>query len=235
MHIDDEKLMAFADGELDPTTAAEVAAAVDADPDLRARLRIFSESRDRLWTEAREMATQVTAQDNDLIAKIRAEAVNATHSGTSPAAAAPANINRRPLATIAAALALAVIGGELWWQLGDAPTANLEQAQINALDNLPSGEAQTLDEQTILTMIASYRTGDGQLCREFETHDATDMEIVVACRDQDGWSQRFAAGIEAVEGYVPATGDIEELDAFLADIQAGAPLTPDEEELALTR
>lgn len=235
MHIDDEKLMAFADGELDPTTAAEIAAAVDADPALRTRLRIFSESRDRLRIEAREMTTQATAQDSDLIARIRAETATPTNSGTSSAAEAPANINRRPLATIAAALALAVIGGGLWWQLGDSRIANLEQAHIDALDSLPSGEAQTLDGQTSLTMIASYQTGDGELCREFETHDATDMKIVVACRDQDGWSQRFAADIEAVEGYVPAAGDIGELDAFLADIKAGAPLAPDQEELALTK
>lgn len=234
MQIDDETLMAFADGELDPATAGEIGAAIDADPNLQARLRMFSESRVRLQDEARDSFPQAAAQDADLIARIRAASVAPANASTRVAPEVPANIDHRPLATIAAALVLAVIGGGLWWQFGSSRIADLEAAQISALDNLPSGEVQALDGETELTMIASYRNGGGELCREFETHDTTDMRIVVACRDQDGWSQRFATDIEAVEGYVPATGDIEELDAFLADTQASAPLTPEEEKMALT-
>lgn len=241
MQIDDETLMAFADGELDPATTTQVAAAIDADPDLQARLRLFSESRNRLQAEAQDAFAQSSAQDAQLIARIRAASVvpantaAATSGAVDISAATPGNINRRPLAAIAAALALALIGGGLWWQLGDsADSARLDAAQVAALDNLPSGEAQALDEQTTLTMIASYRNGKDELCREFETHNATGMEIIVACRDRNDWSPRFAMDVEAAtDGYVPAAGELEELDAFLANTQAGAPLTPEEEAAAL--
>ena len=239
MQIDDETLMAFADGELDPAMTARVAAAIDADAALQARLRLFSESRTRLQAETRESPGQNPARDSELIARIRAASVApantpADNSATAHALPRPGNINRRPLATIAAALALVVIGGGLWWQLNGSGSAGLAPAQLAALNNLPSGEEQALDGGTSLTMIASYRNDEGEFCREFETTGAADVKIVVACRgDQDDWSQRFAMDIPVDEGYLPASGELAELDAFLADMQAGAPLTPEEEAMAL--
>lgn len=239
MQIDDETLMAFADDELDPAMTARVAALIATDAELQARLRLFSESRMRLQTESQSKSGQNPAEDSQLIARIRAASVATanTSMGNNPAdhtPPRPGNFNRRPLAAIAAALALVLIGGGLWWQLGGSGSAGLDSTRIAALNNLLSGEEQALAAGTSLTMIASYRNDDGELCREFETTDATNVQIAVACRgDQENWSQRFAMDLAVDEGYLPAGSGLEELDAFLADMQAGAPLTPEEEAMAL--
>lgn len=231
MQIDDQTLMALADGELDAATAATVSATVKADPALQARLRMFSETRRRLRADA--PAVQPSDKDADLIAMIRAAqtASNTTAKSLPPAAAQPANMNRRPLMAIAAALALAVVGLG-WWQNGGPSETGLGAGQLAALDSLPSGQTQRLDDGRDLTMIASYQNGDGEFCREYETFgDAA--QIVVACRGSDGWAERFAVSIQEDPGYVPAAGEIAELDQFLNQSGMGQPLSPEAEATAL--
>lgn len=234
MQIDDQTLMALADNELDAATAAKVAAAVQSDPALQARLRMFTETRSRLRTNA--PAPQPSAKDTDLIAMIRA-AQTASHTPAKappPApqtAPQPANINRRPLMAIAAALALAVIGLG-WWQNGGPAETGLGAGQLAALDSLPSGQTQRLEDGRDLTMIASYQNDDGEFCREYETFgDAA--QIVIACRGSDGWAERFAVSIQEDVGYVPATGEIAELDQFLNQSGMGQPLSPEAEATVL--
>lgn len=231
MQIDDQTLMALADGELDAATAATVSATVKADPALQARLRMFTETRRRLRADA--PAVQPSDKDADLIAMIRAAqtASNTTAHVPPPAAAQPANMNRRPLMAIAAALALAVVGLG-WWQNGGPSETGLGAGQLAALDSLPSGQTQRLDDGRDLTMIASYHNGDGEFCREYETFgDAA--QIVVACRGSDGWAERFAVSIQEDVGYVPAAGEIVELDQFLNQSGMGQPLSPEAEATAL--
>lgn len=231
MQIDDQTLMALADGELDAATAAKVSATVKADPALQARLRMFTETRRRLRADA--PAVQPSDKDADLIAMIRAAqtASNTTAKSPPPAAVQPANINRRPLMAIAAALALAVVGLG-WWQNGGPSETGLGAGQLAALDSLPSGQTQRLDDGRDLTMIASYQNGDGEFCREYETFGDT-AQIVVACRGGDGWAERFAVSIQEDPGYVPAAGEIAELDQFLNQSGMGQPLSPEAEATAL--
>ena len=70
MQIDDETLMALADGELGQAEAARISAAIADDPEAQARLRLFSESRARL--KALSSAAPAAPYDKDLIARIRA-------------------------------------------------------------------------------------------------------------------------------------------------------------------
>lgn len=228
MQIADETLMAFADGELDPAEARRVEAAVAADPALQARLRVFSETR-RMLREV-PAAPMPAGGDAALIARIRAASQPRRPAMTPPA---PANLNRRPLAAIAATLAVAVIGLG-WWQIG-GPQTGETGAGMAALDSLASGEVQALPEGGSLTIIASFITADEEFCREYETRSGDTATLVVACREDDAWKPRFAMSMTAAEGYVPASGEIEALDAFLAETGAGAPLTMDEEAAALSR
>ncbi|SIS55497.1 Anti sigma-E protein RseA, N-terminal domain [Paracoccus saliphilus] len=230
MQITDETLMALADGELSSDVAERVMAAVEADSELQARLRRFTETRRLLREEAAR--PQPSPRDAALIARITAATQTKPAPPEEQRGSAPANLNRRPLAALAAAMAAAVIGLGWWWGYG-GPESSLPKAHLTALDSLMSGESSELPDGQDLTMIASYRTGAGELCREFETHSGTEMTVVVACREGEGWSQRFATDIEAAEGYVPASGDLEALDKFLAETEAGAPLTPAEETTAL--
>ncbi|MCF3974276.1 anti-sigma factor family protein [Paracoccus salsus] len=240
MLIDDETLMALADGELEHGMAERVRAAIAADPALQARLRVFVETRRAL----RETAAQSgpAPGDDALIARIRAASM-ATQPATAPGTAPtlqpgpatvrhPANLVRRPLAGLAAALLTVVIGLVWWWPAG-GPDAAIPASQIAALQELMSGETRDLPDGSRLTMIASYRTGGGALCREYETHAGTRMTVMVACRNDDGWTRHFATDITASEDYIPAAGEIEALDAFLAQTAAGAPLGPAQEVEAL--
>lgn len=229
MQIDDETLMALADGELDKAEAARVSAAIARDPEAQARLRRFAQTRARLRALSTE--TQTALSDAALIARIRA-GTGTAQAAPPVAPPAPANANRAPLTAIAAALAAAVVGIG-WWQMSAGPDT-LPGAEVAALDSLPSGEAATLDDGRALTMIASYRTAAGDFCREYETARDQSLTVSVACREGDAWKKRFASDLTSADGYVPASGDIAALDAWLAENGVGDPLTPEDETAALS-
>lgn len=234
MRIDDETLMAFADGELAPDLAHKVAAEVERDPALADRLRRFSETR-RILSETRDTTPEV---DPALIARIRAATTAATTAAT-PAAATPtpANFNRAPLAAVAAVCALALVGIGWFGMPLDRDPADSSFAVASALDNLASGEGTQLGEDQELTLVASYRNGAGELCREYEIFGgALAPELRVACHTGgDGWVTRFSAVLgEPGAAYVPAEGGLESLDAFLSETGALAPMTVEEETSALS-
>lgn len=228
MQIDDETLMALADGELDRAEAARISEAIADDPEAQARLRRFAETRARLKALAAEGPARQA--DDALIARIRAAGV----APQAPAALAPppaANANRAPWAALAAALTAAVVGLG-WWQMGDAPDG-LPRAEVAALDSLRSGQATVLEDGRDLTVIASYRTAEGAFCREYETARDASLTVTVACREGGDWQRQFASDMVATDGYVPASGDIAALDDWLAETGAGDPLTPEDEAAAL--
>ena len=223
MQIDDQVLMALADNELDAATAVQVRNAVAADPALQARLRVFIETRNLMKSSAAPLAS--SPKDADLIAQIRAASTPSTQMPV------PANDNRRPLLAIAAAAALAVIGLG-WWQTSGPADQGFGAAQLAALDSLPSGESRAV-EGGEMTMIASYRNDADEFCREFETTSGDARQAIVACREAEGWAQRFAATIESSGDFQPASGDIPGLDAYLTESGAGQPLTAEDEAAAL--
>ncbi|MFD2813518.1 hypothetical protein ACFSYD_01240 [Paracoccus aerius] len=98
MQIDDETLMALADGELDQAEAARVSAAVARDPEAQARLRLFTETRARLKILA---SAAPAPSDKDLIARIRAASSAVQASGTVAPTAPPCPRRRlcRPMPT----------------------------------------------------------------------------------------------------------------------------------------
>lgn len=246
MPVDDETLMALADGELSPELAREVAAEVGRDPELAARLRRFSETR-RLLVEAAH-AAPAPSVDPALIARIRAARVPAAIAGGAPngrrsglwarLAALPraANLNLRPYGAVAAGFALALVAvGWYGMQPGDR-SEQVPAVLASLLDELPSGERRVLDDGTEFTMISSYRNAADELCREYEMHGRDAGQVQVSCHDAgQGWTTRFSeALVSAEEGYRTASGSSDELDRFLQDSGAGAPLTQDEELSALT-
>ena len=229
MQISDETLMALADDELDAETARRVFQAVAADPALAARLARFSETR-RLLAEAAQASQPGTPAEDPLAAMIRAGISRPT------APPAPANLNRRPLLAAAASMAIAAIGLG-WWAWSDHQPGGLSVPELAALDSLPSGESRRLETGGELTMIASFRSSAGALCREFETAQGAQTRIVLACHEDGDWRERFAAVTENVTetgagDYRPASGGAS-VDEALAGLGAGDPLTPEEEAAAL--
>jgi hypothetical protein len=254
MQIDDETLMALADGELDPARAAELHQVIAADPELQSRLHRFQETR-RLLAGLRRK----TVAEDPLAAMIRAAAVTGTAGPSTPALTvnpasltrpaprpggqpltaperppfAPANLNRRPWMALAASIGIVAIGLG-WWQWGDGtgPQA-FSTAELAALDGLPSGQVQALEEGGELAMIASFRASDGAFCREYETAQGENLRVVLACRSAGGWDQRFAAvSTDAGQDYRPASGK-GSIDEAIAAIGATGPMTPGDEAAAL--
>lgn len=242
MQISDETLMALADGELDDATARAVTQALQGDADLAARYRLFAQTRQALRDHAVQTAPVSTPGPDPLAALIRASvtqpAAQAVPSPTAPTPTAPANLNRRPWLAAAASMAVAALGLG-WWGLSDQGPAEqggagLSQAELAALNALPSGESQPLADGGALTMIASFTTTDGGLCREYETDAGDTLRVVLACREDAQWRERFAAtSAPDGTGYVPASGE-GGIDDALSRIGASAPLSPQDEAAALT-
>lgn len=229
--FNDEILMAFADGELDAPEAAEIARLIAADPALAARVDLFRQTRAALTVPADAGDAPPSPVDAALIARIRAAAVPDARPATGLLARAmPANRNWQP-AAIAAALALVLVAAGWLGLSSRAPSGGMDGALVAALDSVPSGESDVGGQ---FTAIASFVIADGTLCREYETH-GTAPRIGFACHGPDGWQDRFSVALSAdpAPGYIPASAEIEGLDAFLADAGAGAPLTDAEEQAAL--
>ena len=245
MAIDDERLMAYADGMLPPDEAAEVERAIAEDEGLAAKVAVFADSRAMV---KRALGSAAPVSDK-LAASIRAMAEADAAKRQAPAGSAQVIdlASRRrtvpfwqlPLAA-SVALAVGVFGG--WLGKPDAGgTGGLavamvdEPALVEALAGVKSGETREIGAGVGFTAIASFRDGAGQLCREFEQDRAGgDTVVAVACRADEAWSVRFAVAAAAGDdtGYAPASS-LDTLDAWLSAIEASAPLSEDEEAEAL--
>lgn len=245
MAIDDERLMAYADGVLPPDEAAEVERAIAEDEGLATKVALFADSR-AMVKRALGPASPVP---DSLVSSIRAMAEADAAKRQPPAGSAQVIdlASRRrtvpfwqlPIAA-SVALAVGVFGGWLGKPdsggTGDLAVATIgEPALLEALAVVKSGETREIGEGIGFTAIASFRDGAGQLCREFEQDRAGgDTVVAVACRADEAWSVRFAVAAAASDdtGYAPASS-LDTLDAWLSAIEAGAPLSEDEEAKAL--
>lgn len=225
MSIDDITLMALAGGELD---AAE--ARLAADPQAQARLARFRLTRARLTALAEDASPH--SGDADLTARIRAAGIAAHPTSGRPTARPATNRNRAPRAALAAGLAGLGIAIGWWLPGGNSGTGGMQEV----LARVPAGEGAVLEDGTDVTVIASFRTRAGQLCREIETAGEGRARLAILCRDNasEDLEERFALDLTSAEGYQPALSELEGLDAFLADIDPGHPLSPADETKALT-
>ncbi|TJZ84356.1 anti-sigma factor family protein [Paracoccus hibiscisoli] len=252
MTIDDETLMALADGQLDPDQARDVQARLATDPAAQARLVLFRRTRARLEA-LRDDTPQAAPGDAALIARIRAATGGAAprqgSTGPAPATAPPrptaapamappqtgmraANANRAPWMALAAGLGAVAVMAGLVLTDGRRDGSPLQ----TALAQLPAGEGTVLPDGTDLTVLASFRIGGDALCREVETLRDDSARLAVLCRAAPGqpFEERFAMDLPAGDDYRPASGDLEALDDWLTQVGAGPVLSPQEEALLLT-
>lgn len=244
MQLSDETLMAFADGELGEAEARQVAALVASDPAVAARVETFRRSR-ALVAEALQGQDETSQQDDAaLVARIRAATTPAGPETVVPFPASRRGQGRRRFAgsdwrpaAIAASVLLAV--GLVWvtgmFGTGLAPSGTLDEQLVARLQSLPSGQTAA-ESGTEFTAVVTFRTADGALCREYKIRRDKTATLAVACHGADGWKNRLALALEAAgDGYAPASGTIEELDAFLERVGASSPLSPEDEAAALAQ
>jgi hypothetical protein len=100
---------------------------------------------------------------------------------------------------------------------------------------VPAGQEIALAAGGRFRAIATFRDDNGDLCREFELDSADRSTVVsVACNTAGEWRVSFAVTAPGdAGGYAPASST-EALDAYLRAIEAGEPLTSEEEAEALS-
>lgn len=246
--IDDEKLMAYVDGELGAVERAEVEALLAQDPSLRERAEMFRESADlarfALADTLREpvpdamLATLRSTEREGPLKRLFRRFGGAGRQWSLP-------LGGLELAT--AAGLLLVVGGVVGSQFGGDPVYSdaMDPRVADALSTAGSGTVVVLDgsdsAEDVLPLL-TYVNSDGAFCRHYLHHGVGPQggQTVdgVACLDDGGnWQQVITVRMEASEaesdGYVTASGGESVLiDDFIASTIAGAPIVgPDEAEL----
>lgn len=242
--LDEETLLAYVDGRLDPTQAAEVEARLAEDPEARETVRLFRESAALL--RGRFDAPLHEPIPERLLATLR-DTPAGTDEKRGDDKVVSLDSRRRPVMfsapTLAMAASLALVigfgGGYLTLGLpgGDPDSAILQQA----LDSAASGvTVSTANGQ--LTPLTTFRTLDGRYCREYERFTNADRASAgIACRDADGrWqpqievAQTLLDRPSSADQYTPASGsDTDPLAEASLALGAELPLTPEQEQALL--
>jgi hypothetical protein len=230
MDIDDDTLMALADGEIDGDEAARLHAQIAADPALADRYALFTQSAD--WVKAASLANPEAAVSPDLEARIREMAATPPPEAENVVPLRRPAPRWRPMALAASvALAVGLLAGLLLAPGGSERDVPMLSAAVQKrLGTLPSGTEAGLPGGRRVSVVASFTDSAGAFCREYETTaQGRDSHVVVACRNGDDWSLRFAMATAAGNnGYAPASS-LEALDSFYAAIGASQPLSAEAE------
>jgi hypothetical protein len=210
--------MAHADGELDSTTASDVARAAETDPALAKRLDEFRRTR----VLAKEAYADILKEQvpSRLSAAARRRGKVSARWWDWRVPVLPAGV---ALAASIAALALVLT------VMKPAPTSPLLPSQTEialVLDRTLSGQRIALAAGRVMEPIATYVTPEGA-CRSFRviggSPDAVSW-LGVACRHADIWQVEMAVaeGVPASANFAPASNRaIQSIDTFLDAAAAG--------------
>jgi hypothetical protein len=234
MNITDETLAAYADGELERTEAAQVAAAVAADPALVAKIEAHRALKARLAAHYAPLAEQAVpphlaallsgAQHND---EQNSGEVISFAAARQKRGLVPVLRRWGPIAgpALAASLVLAVLQP---WKGGN-PEGYADPALATALDTQLAANQPAGAETRILL---SFERESGGLCRAWRG----ETEGGIACRDDTGWKieQQFALG-GAQSSEFRQAGSETDLLAAAQDMAAGGALDAAQEQAARDR
>lgn len=233
--LTDEILMAYADGEADPSTRREVESALRHDPALRARLQIFERTGRTLGKAFENIPMPAaTIEANPEPAKRPWWRGWRLGEGFSPAFSY--GLATAALVITAVAVWQALFMAETTTQplvyikeerllAGGSLRNALETARSQGLSVTPDG-----DEPIILQ---TFREASGGYCREYAAGGGTFRGV--ACRSGAvQWHVRLHAstpeGGPTPGGYAPAGADASQLvDGFVHQIMSGEPLTVEAE------
>ena len=253
--LDDDMLMAFADGELDAKEREAVEKAMAADEAIAQRVQMFIETR-ACAKEAFEPMLDEPVPDA-LAAKIK-DMVAASEAAS--AHADPGQVTDN-VTVLKSKSDLAKPGGAPYWSLplaasialvagaaagfitgrgDDVQTGGTHLSMLNApafsraLESVASGDERPFEDGGRFRAIASFRDDGGTFCREFELDESNGSTVVgVACHGGAEWQLRFSVVAGKTDaGYAPASS-LEALDAYLGAVGAGEPLSTEDEAAAL--
>jgi hypothetical protein len=237
--IDDEQLIAYADGECDAAGRAEVERALAADPTLQERLETHRRLAARLSAHYGPVAdAPVPDRLAALLKKPEAEVID-----FASARAAKEQKKRLPgwgsWGAIAASLAVGVLAGQLALPNRGGGVVESHQGQLIARGDLAKAldvqlaSAQTDDAKVRIGV--SFRDQSGQYCRTFETVGDSGGLSGIGCRSTQGWNlpvTHSSGEATANGGYRQAgSGDALVLQAATA-MMKGEPLGAKSEQNA---
>lgn len=210
MTIDDEILMAYADGELDAEQRAKVEAALAQDPEARAaverhralRARIanaYAPTLDEPLPEALLAAVQRGGTKAPPAQVVDLAAARAKHE--TPKHETPKRFALPNWAAMAATLAIGVIAGQMIDLGGDRPLVASEGGTLVAKGALKAGLDTQLAAQGAgdgpVQVGLSFRNAQADYCRTFKVEGSM---AGIACREDDGWAVRMAVAPDAATG-----------------------------------
>jgi anti-sigma factor RsiW len=208
--ISDEKLMAYADGELDAVERAQVEAAIDADPSLARRVESHRALRlkvssahdsvldepvpERLLNAVRGMST--AAPDNRVVNFGRDRAARGQDKTVVRAA-----WGLTQWAAIAASVAVGIVVGR-GVLMSPRPSIGTEGGKLvarAALDEALTNQLASEQSRSASVQIGvTFRAKGGELCRTFSIRQA-DTLSGVACREASAWSVRVLARADGAQ------------------------------------
>lgn len=258
MTISDEKLSAYFDGELPEAEMAEIAAMVEDEPEVAARLEALALQDARLKDGFREIDERPIRADTmallDAFAQEEKEAPTDTVSGEVVSLADRRSRGRfqAPMVSwghaIAASVALVVgigLGAQFPANDGNSRLDVFANANIvdesnplfAVLEATPSAETALLgsSDQVAVTPVLSFRDKTGSFCRDYEVRAQTGTSRNVACKREQAWVVQLAmAAVSATAsnetGYSPASATMSGVyDEALLDMIVGDALSAEEE------
>jgi len=222
MTVTREDLAAFADSELDPARAAEVAAAVAADPALDAQVRTHQALKARLGTHFAPITYAPVPDRLSTLLKPEVAKVVSLNQARENRQSAPARWTWFAAPALAASAALAV-----FWPRG---AGHIEGPVANALENqLVAIQAVDADPRVLL----SFRNAEGDYCRAF----AGSARSGIACRDSEGWvlMENLSASVTQTGEYRQAGNPTVEVMERVEAMAAGPALDAAQEQVAKAR
>lgn len=253
--VDDETLMAYVDGELDPRRTAEVEALLAEDAETRATVQMFRDST-ALVRGAFDQILREPVPER-LLAAVNAPPTGKVRDIRVARRGTLARFLPQTAWARAAAVALLVGAGAGYltaqWRPGAVAPASLAASDVllsEALDATGSGvafarrDAKTGVAREILPLL-TFRDANQRYCREFESTfiapDGQQVSYGVACRERGVWQPQALMARQliapALRGdpqdhsqYVPAMGgEVAGFDTVIQQLMVGEPLKPQEE------
>ena len=238
MHYDERTLNAYIDGELDSEQTATIARAEARDSELRAHLDALRRS-DRMLREACASIVErpLPASVTELLENSGKAPAQEQTSLVANAAQTLAGLLRPlplPATGIAAGAAATLVAVYLALAPGEREETTLPQRIeagtpfYTALQEQPSGNALSVNGQTLQPLL-SFRTSDGNYCREFILSGDTQRRHAVACAGAGAWQVKASVSLSVsageAEGYIPASGESENaVSEFVDNHMAGIPM-----------
>lgn len=232
MSINDETLSAFLDSELNDDDMEQVRTALETDDELVMRLAELSEV-DAL---VKENSTSIDSTPmSDALAKTAAK-LNAENNVVQFSLWQQLKQSANKSLAVAASIAV-VFGIAMTSYLQPSSVQNIAGNTITtALNTQLSGDTFEQSDGSLFNAQLSFKSQQGELCRQYAISLENTTQISIACKTQNGWQIKAkTAKQQAVNNAQYQTASSKSaLDTVIDDMISGAPLDRAQEQQAIS-